>query len=1031
MVWLLSLSLVLATLLHCSPGNIIRATSTSPSSSNSDHVPLPAFSNSLSTTSNMGTTAPKFTTTQQSGTDIRLPASGMQVPGNRITSMEDLDGALVGTSYGSDESMDDSGLGDTAIIESQQERPASPLLINSAPGNEEKKAKELEVHSSIPTSLYPPPTPQKQTQDSVSTAGPAGLQTSEDVRSPAKSPLTKLTLRAPSKLSLSPIGDDDSGLNLEPAYSIVEISKQMEPTVNSTSERNISPNPLTHHSSHQSPKDTITEATLEEDEEEEGLGALEENEEEDVVVLKYMFVIDSAVPIRRDTWGKLSQSSTLSSANPKQAPIVTGQFQREKEQTQSLPDIQSTELPAQPSHDVKHIIHQHEENTKGQLWPAPSVLYGVFGPVTHQNLNGGPCVLGLGTCVLPTGTNGTLLLWEDLSRTLAFAWELHVYGSAGLFLLLSCVAVLGMVGRSNILPPLCDVLTLANRLLLLTGALRAVLLLTDPYGTRRILSRPVLTALYNLPLLLLLWAQVALAMILLSPAMQRPRVVGSLAVLHCTLLLAADLLSPTLSHAFPLVLQSLSLCWGLTLCLSILTQSLSHLQPFSKTPVHQWGAPQRIEERARRVTAVCALLGVLCSGLQIYSLLWLYGLLGDWRRFGWGWWLGQFWARVLELFWGFSMLVLGSWVFWTPRRSRARSDNGQGRPERASFWKILRIGPFRNFEKNWAELIPKNWAGQHHSEADSGSIRVYDNPPTTHSLRDTMSPSHHKGGEPTTSSSGDTHLLWQRVGERECILSLIEFDMLPQSPINLSRSIDNALLLGVGSLFTAPPPSTWTHQAGADTDTSLADSEITPPSLTSLTSPTSPTSNVGCRWEVEAGSRPATSDHFRANEQAQPEAEPKSEPQPQLQLDPQPQLQPDPQPQLQPDPQPQLQPDPQPQLQPDPQPQLQPDPQPQLQPDPQPQLQPDPQPQLQPDPQPQLQPDPQPQLQPDPQPQPLEASDNQILQPSPNPEHQENVPDNDIYMSIVPNKLNKPGVPQEDDWSSVGCSDDVTDLLQS
>ncbi|XP_029545960.1 proline-rich transmembrane protein 3 [Salmo trutta] len=996
MVWLLSLSLVLATLLHCSPGNIIRATSTSPSSSNSDHVPLPAFSNSLSTTSNMGTTPPKFTTTQQPGTDILLPASGMQVPGNRITSMEDLDGALVGTSYGSDESMDDSGLGDTAIIESQQETPASPLLINSAPGNEEKKAKELEVHSSIPTSLYPPPTPQKQTQDSVSTAGPAGLQTSEDVRSPAKSPLTKLTLRAPSKLSLSPIGDDDSGLNLEPAYSIVEISKQMEPTVNSTSERNISPNPLTYHSSHQSPKDTITEATLEEDEEERGLGALEENEEEDVVVLKYMFVIDSAVPIRRDTRGKLSHSSTLSSANPKQAPIVTGQFQREKEQTQSLPDIQSTELPAQPSHDVKHIIHQHEENTKGQLWPAPSVLYGVFGPVTHQNLNGGPCVLGLGTCVFPTGTNGTLLLWEDLSRTLAFAWELHVYGSAGLFLLLSCVAVLGMVGRSNILPPLCDVLTLANRLLLLTGALRAILLLTDPYGTRRILSRPVLTALYNLPLLLLLWAQVALAMILLSPAMQRPRVVGSLAVLHCTLLLAADLLSPTLSHAFPLVLQSLSLCWGLTLCLGILTQSLSHLQPFSKTPVHQWGAPQRIEERARRVTTVCALLGVLCSGLQIYSLLWLYGLLGDWRRFGWGWWLGQFWARVLELFWGFSMLVLGSWVFWTPRRSRARSDHGQGRPERASFWKILRIGPFRNFEKNWAELIPKNWAGQHHSGADSGSIRVYDNPPTTHSLRDTMSPSHHKGGEPTTSSSGDTHLLWQRVGERECILSLIEFDMLPQSPINLSRSIDNALLLGVGSLFTAPPPSTWTHQAGADTDTSLADSEITPPSLTS---PTSPTSNVGCRWEVEAGSRPETSDHFRANEQAQPEAEPKSEPQPQLQ--------------------------------PDPQPQLQPDPQPQLQPDPQPQLQPDPQSQLQPDPQPQLQPDPQPQLQPDPQPQPLEASDNQILQPSPNPEHQENVPDNDIYMSIVPNKLNKPGVPQEDDWSSVGCSDDVTDLLQS
>ncbi|XP_041744482.1 proline-rich transmembrane protein 3-like [Coregonus clupeaformis] len=651
------------------------------------------------------------------------------------------------------------------------------------------------------------------------------------------------------------------------------------------------------------------------------------------------------VPISRDSRGKQSHTSTLSSANPKQAPIVTGQFRRENEQTQSIPDIQLTELSVPSSPDVKHIIHQYEENVKGKLWPAPSVRYGVFGPITHQNLIGGPCVLGLGPCVFPTGTNGTLLLWEDLSRTLAFAWELHVYGSAGLFLMLSCVAVLGIVGRSNMLHPLCDVLTLANRLLLLTGALRAVLLLTDPYGTRRILSRPVLTALYNLPLLLLLWAQVALAMILLSPALQRPRVVGSLAVLHCTLLLAADLLSPTLSAALPLVLQSLSLCWGLPLCLGILTQSLSHLHPFSKTPIHTCGAPQKIEERARRVMAVCALLGVLCSGLQIYSLLWLYGLLGDWRRFGWGWWLGQFWARVLELLWGFSMLVLGSWVFWTPRRSRARSDHGQGRPEGASFWdrvwKILRIGPFRKFEKNWAELIPKNWAEQHHSGADSGSIRVYDNPPTTHRLRDTMSPSHHKGGEPTTSSSSDTHLLWQRVGECECILSVIECNMRPQSPINLSRSIDNTLhrdnghLLGVGSLFTAPPPSTWTHQAGADT--SLGDSAITPASLTSLTSPTS---HVGCRWEVEAGSRPATSDHFIAKEQAQPEAEPKSEPQPQL----------------------------------------------------------------------------------------LEASDNQILQPSPTPEHQEEVPDNYIYMSIVPNKVNKPGITQEDEGSSVGSREDVTDL---
>ncbi|KAK7916642.1 hypothetical protein WMY93_012403 [Mugilogobius chulae] len=63
--------------------------------------------------------------------------------------------------------------------------------------------------------------------------------------------------------------------------------------------------------------------------------------------------------------------------------------------------------------------------------------------------------------------------------------------------------------------------------------------------------------------------------------------------------------------------------------------------------------------------------------------------------------------------------------------------------------------------------------------------------------------------DPVSTSSCDSQaaVLWHKVGERDCVLSLIEFDMVPPSPINLRRSIDNALMSG--SLFTAPPPS-WT-----------------------------------------------------------------------------------------------------------------------------------------------------------------------------------------------------------------------------
>ncbi|XP_010879275.4 proline-rich transmembrane protein 3 [Esox lucius] len=819
------LVLVLSALLHCSPGRMIGTTSATHSSGSSDLVRRLALSSSK-----RDLAAAERSTTQQPGTDVLMPAGGTGVPGKQATDKEELAGSSVGRSRGSDESVDDGGLGDEVLIDDDPEPQSVPSTRH------------------IPSMFFPAPVPLPPVpRDHVSPAEPDRMAQ------------TKLSLTATSETPVSLVKDDHSGPYLEPGFPTVEISEQMTTTVKLKKTR---PN--------------IARGDGPEK------GRLGENEEQGVVVLKDIFVIDSLEPVSSNTQGKHSHSSTLSSANPGQAPLLTYRSETDK----SIPDTPTTESSVLPS-PVIHTTHQHGRNVK--VLPAFAVRYDVFGHVTHRSLNGGPCVQALGPCVVPTATYGTMLLWEDLSRTLAFAWELHVYGSACLFLLLSCVAALGMIGGSTKVHHLCGNLTLANGLLLLTGALRAVLLLTDPYGTRRVLSRPVLTALYNLPLPLMLWAQVALNMIPHRRAdvnqrpspLQRPYVVGGLAVTHCTLLLGADLLSPALSPDLPVALQSLSLCWCLPLCLGLLTQSLSHLHPFSKTPIPQWGTPQRSEERARRVAAVCALLGLLCLGMQIYSLLWLYGLLGDWRRFSWGWWLGQFWARVLELFWCFSMLVLASWVFWTPRRSRARCEHNQRKAKGLSFWErvqeTLWMGPFRKSEKNWAELMPNNWAGQHPSRTDSGSILgVYDDPHTADSLRDTVSLPHQSGGGGVhTASSGEAHLLWQQMGERECILSFIEFDMRPPSPINLSLSIDNALqrdhrhLLGVGSLFSAPLPSSWALSAGAtDSDPSRGDNEL---------APASPTFS-GYGWGRDADSRPVTPDHFSVKEQPKTESQPYSIP---------------------------------------------------------------------------------------------------------------------------------------------------------
>nr|XP_008280933.1 PREDICTED: uncharacterized protein LOC103357943 [Stegastes partitus] len=421
---------------------------------------------------------------------------------------------------------------------------------------------------------------------------------------------------------------------------------------------------------------------------------------------------------------------------------------------------------------LKKSPRVNDDSLSGGDSPKLPVQTSVFTYMPNDNVPGpgGPCVLGVRPCVVLKNFNGTSLLWDDMRRTLAFAWELHVFGSASLFTLMALLAVLGMAGACTLPHPLCDALTL-----------------------------------------------------------------------------------------------TLSLGWGLPFCLGILIKSLSPLPPFLRSSIPQWFPSQKTERRGKRLTAVCAFLAVLCCSLQMYSLFWLYGLLGNWRRFGWGWWLSQFWARILEIAWGFSLLVLGSWIFWTPFRGHSRGDHGQGRSEvskrveKKSLWGRLlasvRKGPLRKSEKTWEDLIPNNWAKYNLSRSgiSNNAMCPYDDPPTA--VIAEYKP------DPLSSSSSDTQaaLLWQKVGERECILSLIEFDMRPPSPINLRRSIDNALHHGqlvAGGLFTPPPPS-WTHSMS--TDSNDADSGTT----------TFPPAYVSYGWMLDTESISASLDHFQAKEPAQ------------------------------------------------------------------------------------------------------------------------------------------------------------------
>uniref|UniRef100_A0A8C1E3Q0 Si:ch211-14i3.2 n=1 Tax=Cyprinus carpio carpio TaxID=630221 RepID=A0A8C1E3Q0_CYPCA len=536
-------------------------------------------------------------------------------------------------------------------------------------------------------------------------------------------------------------------------------------------------------------------------------------------------------------------------------PLQTGK-EKHEETTSDLPVESSFTTPSVLQTKIKVTDRDYSKNKDDEK---PKWFGSLFGLLTESNLSDGIGTCILGPCVISTGGNVTQLQWEDLKRTLTFAWELHVYGSAVLFLLVVVAATFGVIGGANLFQPFCEAFTLANILLLLAGLLRFVQLITDPYGTRNILPRPALIALYNLPVPLMLWAQATLAVFALreETSAQRLLVTGGLAALHCTSLMLADLLSKTLSPALPLMLQTLTICWGLPLCLGIFFQSLKQLYPSHRTPLPRWSAPKRLEKSVRRVLLMCALLGVLSCALQIYSFLWLYGLLGDWRRFGWGWWLVQLSARLLELAWIFSLLLLGSQVFWRPQGSK---QIGKRKP--VSRWNKLfdrlPVGPWRRPDRNWAKLLPNNWKGHKQSCANfSHSVIQNQATPATSIMTGHDNAGVIVGGVLYSSSYDHrasplwtSGVEWQ---ENECFLSLIEFDFHPPSPVNLHHSIDNALhhanLLGVGTLFT-PSATSWTQNEGSGG-----------PLCDNVVSPTTPT-NKAYRWALDNSLSPNSPQHL-------------------------------------------------------------------------------------------------------------------------------------------------------------------------
>lgn len=396
------------------------------------------------------------------------------------------------------------------------------------------------------------------------------------------------------------------------------------------------------------------------------------------------------------------------------------------------------------------------------------------------------------------GTNSTGLRWAELQHQLGFSWEAHVYGVAAIFLLLALGCLAGLAGTAILRPPHLLHVVGAHGLLLAACLLRATFLLLDPYGARGRLPTPALLLLNTAPFPLLLAAFALLlqrlqrlAQLQLLPSRLRGLpALGAVAALQSAVMGAADLLPPRLGLTAALGLQALGCLAGALLLLGGLWGCWRLL----RAPCEGSGA-----QPGARALLVAAVAGLPVCGLQLYSAVWLRGILGPHGRFSRPSWAAQLWLRVGELGTAVSLLAAAAEPLCC--RCRRRSPAGH------SCWaKALRY--FCAGRKAEAPEYPNNcydWAGG--STGGSGVERTPANDISKNLIRNPAE-------QLPLRALKDSNEVWaagtgvpglspkcpNMLAARSCAAfeqgsspSLGELIFRPPSPIDLRRSIDQAL----------------------------------------------------------------------------------------------------------------------------------------------------------------------------------------------------------------------------------------------
>uniref|UniRef100_A0A452IMC6 Proline-rich transmembrane protein 3/4 domain-containing protein n=1 Tax=Gopherus agassizii TaxID=38772 RepID=A0A452IMC6_9SAUR len=403
--------------------------------------------------------------------------------------------------------------------------------------------------------------------------------------------------------------------------------------------------------------------------------------------------------------------------------------------------------------------------------------------------------------------------WNTAMADWGLAWEAHVYGAGSLFSLLALLSLLGLACLPVRCPAGCTFLAALNLLLLVAGTARAFPLFYDAYGQQERLPAFASLLLHDLPFPCLSSA-LAVAFLLLSTRsrvklsrtrFRHPGCLASLVLLHFFVavgaVLAADLLRQfsflllVSRGAYALLAALLSLAFLAFYCLGRADTAQSYNLHSSTTPTERLShcpfANAGDWSRAARTTLLAACCALLSAALQAYTVLHALGYGLPPGFFGpWPWWSLQLGCRLCEVGTGLPLALVGLYPLVCSHE-----------PPCVHSWGTLFRGPMK------APVLPNNfqWAmAQHEKLVTCDTIARSDSEflPLYALVGSRLSADGATGDcgahSPGAARASETRLKGGYGSKTSSIISMAmdgdpTADFRPPSPINLRRSIDEAL----------------------------------------------------------------------------------------------------------------------------------------------------------------------------------------------------------------------------------------------